>query len=292
MPKHSKEKAGKYYAVRVGRQQGIFKTWEECKANVEGYPRAAFKRFNSLQEAQKFIGKTVNSVANITASSVATVTEKKPISDVKATKKKRLAPYQRLIQQRAATSLSHSTPSLVESIKDMVLPNTSDSSQDYLVVYTDGSGLSNGQKNAVAGVGVYFGPGDARNISEPLPGSLQTNQRAEITAVIRALETVDSHQPIEIRTDSAYVVNATRSWINNWKKRNWHKSDGKAVLNSDLFRRLDELLVAHTSPVKFTHVRAHIGIPGNEAADRLAVNGARQAQMAGQDKARDKLARG
>ncbi|RKP08744.1 ribonuclease H-like domain-containing protein [Thamnocephalis sphaerospora] len=143
-----------------------------------------------------------------------------------------------------------------------------------LIVYTDGSGINNGTTRACAGIGVFFGPNDERNLSEPLPGPTQTNQRAEITAVIRALETAGDARPVEIRTDSAYVVNAARTWIRNWKQRNWRKSDGKAVLNEDLFRRMDSLLMTRQKPVTFTHVRAHVGIPGNEAADRLAVSGA------------------
>ncbi|KAI8049052.1 ribonuclease H-like domain-containing protein, partial [Syncephalis plumigaleata] len=266
------------YAVRNGRQKGVYNTWDECKAQVNGYPNAVFKRFDSANEAQRFMEglsqtatrTTAATVANPSAGNLPTRNDRTIIAA-----KIRAKPYQRPTQKRMATTASlNSLNPLLRTNEKVSLDTIDDKKQDHLVIYTDGSGLSNGQQNAIAGVGVYFGANDSRNISEPLAGAVQTNQRAEITAVIRALETAGVHQPVEIRTDSAYVVNAVNSWIRNWKQRNWRKSDGKPVMNDDLFRRLDELLMAHTSPVKMTHVRAHIGIEGNEAADRLAVNGA------------------
>lgn len=74
-------------------------------------------------------------------------------------------------------------------------------------IYTDGCCFRNGRPDAIAGVGVYFGPKDNRNISEPLSGNIQTNQRAEITAVIRALQSVPKDSKVSICTDSSYVIN-------------------------------------------------------------------------------------
>ncbi len=74
------------------------------------------------------------------------------------------------------------------------------------MVYSDGASRGNGTSHAKAGVGVFFGPDDSRNVCEPLPGPVQTNQRAEIMAAIRSLEMVLNHEDVEVRTDSNYVV--------------------------------------------------------------------------------------
>ncbi|CAG8520416.1 4181_t:CDS:2 [Cetraspora pellucida] len=141
-----------------------------------------------------------------------------------------------------------------------------------LVVWTDGCSLNNGKDGARAGIGVFWGNNHPRNLSERLPGYKQTNNRAEITAVIRALETCpDSELPLEIMTDSKYTINAYESWIPKWIKSGWKTANKKPVENQDLFVRLVELIEAR--PGK-THVPGHVGIPGNEAADRLANLGA------------------
>ena len=81
---------------------------------------------------------------------------------------------------------------------------------EIITVYTDGCCFRNGKANSQAGVGVYFGSNDKRNISEPLTGSLQTNQRAEITAAIRSLQSVPTNSRVVLLTDSIYVVNGKR----------------------------------------------------------------------------------
>ncbi|CAG8804311.1 7913_t:CDS:2, partial [Dentiscutata erythropus] len=94
-------------------------------------------------------------------------------------------------------------------------------------------------------------------------------------AVIRALETCpDRELPLEIKTDSKYTINACESWIPKWIKNNWKSVRGEPVKNKDLFIRLIELIGSRAGEVSFTHVPGHVGIPGNEAADRLANLGA------------------
>ncbi|KAK9761993.1 hypothetical protein K7432_018649 [Basidiobolus ranarum] len=96
-------------------------------------------------------------------------------------------------------------PKIKEQIKAPPVPVEEDES-DYTIVYTDGSSRGNGKDHCRAGVGVYFGEKDPRNVSERLLGK-QTNQRAEVTAAIRAIEKVgDDKQPLEIRTDSQYLI--------------------------------------------------------------------------------------
>ena len=145
-----------------------------------------------------------------------------------------------------------------------------------VVVWTDGACPRNGKKGAVGGVGVYFGENDPRNVSEPLEGNVHTNNRAEMTAIIRALETVGPNVETEVRTDSMFCLNGITKWMYGWRRKNWRKSSGEPVKNVDLWKRIHELVLSHRNGLVFTHVAAHSGIHGNEMADRLAVQGARR----------------
>jgi ribonuclease HI len=95
-----------------------------------------------------------------------------------------------------------------------------------------------------------------------------TNNRMELTAVIRALEALRAPSRVRLHTDSQYVQLGISSWIHGWKKRGWRTADKKPVKNEDLWRRLDELRQAHE--VEWLWVRGHDGDPGNERADELA----------------------
>ena len=99
-----------------------------------------------------------------------------------------------------------------------------------------------------------------------------TNNRMELTAVIRGLEALNKPCRVTVHTDSRYIVDAfEKGWLENWIARGWRraaKGRGKPVLNVDLWQRLVELLEAHR--FEFNWVRGHAGHPMNERADRLA----------------------
>ena len=95
-----------------------------------------------------------------------------------------------------------------------------------------------------------------------------TNNRMELTAVIRALEALKRRCKVRLYTDSQYVQKGISQWIHDWKRRGWRTADKKPVKNEDLWRRLDELAGAHQ--VEWHWVRGHAGHPENERADELA----------------------
>src|SRR5690606_10846058 len=97
---------------------------------------------------------------------------------------------------------------------------------------------------------------------------LTTNNRMELTAVIRALEALKRPSVVRIHTDSQYVQKGITEWIHNWKRRGWRTSERTPVKNADLWRRLDELAAMHR--VEWFWVKGHAGHPGNERADQLA----------------------
>jgi len=98
-----------------------------------------------------------------------------------------------------------------------------------------------------------------------------TNNRMELTAVIRALEALKRSSRARVYTDSQYVQKGISEWVHDWKRRNWHTAARKPVKNVDLWKRLDELAALHH--VEWHWVKGHAGHPENERADRLANRG-------------------
>jgi ribonuclease HI len=100
---------------------------------------------------------------------------------------------------------------------------------------------------------------------------LTTNNRMELTAVIRALEALKRRCTVQLHTDSKYVQQGITEWIHNWKRRGWRTADKKPVKNEDLWRALDELAQKHD--IEWLWVKGHAGHDGNEKADLLANRG-------------------
>ena len=98
-----------------------------------------------------------------------------------------------------------------------------------------------------------------------------TNNRMELTAVIRALEALKRPVPVKLYTDSKYVQQGISAWIHNWKRNGWRTADKKPVKNADLWQELDVL--ARQFQVEWTWVKGHAGNPGNDRADQLANRG-------------------
>jgi ribonuclease HI len=98
--------------------------------------------------------------------------------------------------------------------------------------------------------------------------ALTTNNRMELTAVIRALEALKHPSEVRVLTDSEYVRRGITEWVKSWKARGWRTADRKPVKNQDLWERLDELAAGHQ--IEWRWVRGHSGVPGNERVDRLA----------------------
>lgn len=97
-----------------------------------------------------------------------------------------------------------------------------------------------------------------------------TNNRMELTAVIKALEALKEPCEVRLVTDSKYVADGlSNGWARSWQKNGWRKADKKPALNSDLWERLLTLTDIHGVTVEW--VKGHAGHPENERCDRLAV---------------------
>jgi ribonuclease HI len=135
-------------------------------------------------------------------------------------------------------------------------------------VYTDGACKGN---PGVGGWGALLQSGG--RIRELYGGEpLSTNNRMELTAVIRALEALKRPCHVRVHTDSKYVQLGISTWINGWKKNGWRTADRKLVKNAELWRRLDELAARHE--IEWLWVKGHADNVGNIRADELANLGA------------------
>lgn len=140
-----------------------------------------------------------------------------------------------------------------------------------LVVYTDGSCLSNGRLNPLAAIGIYFGPECPLNLSRRLPDIYNpSNNTAEIVAVITVLHfcKVNRIWDVEIRTDSQYLISCVLQHMETWKLNGWIKTNGKPVVNASELKELSDAM--REIRVKFVHVTGHAHDEGNRCADFLA----------------------
>jgi ribonuclease HI len=103
-------------------------------------------------------------------------------------------------------------------------------------------------------------------------GELETtNNRMELTAVIRALEQLKKPSQVRVATDSQYVQKGMTEWIQGWKARGWRTASKEPVKNADLWRLLEE--AANRHQIEWIWVKGHAGHEGNERADALANKG-------------------
>lgn len=97
---------------------------------------------------------------------------------------------------------------------------------------------------------------------------LTTNNRMELMAAIRALESLKRPCRVRLTTDSQYVQKGITEWMANWKRNGWKTAAKKPVKNADLWQRLDTAIASHE--IQWEWVRGHSGHPENELADELA----------------------
>ena len=146
--------------------------------------------------------------------------------------------------------------------------------QNEFHVYTDGAAsIKRGLWKA--GCGVWFLNDQSHNICTR-PRGKQTNNRAELTAVIlalrKSLQVMDRKLKLVIFSDSKYCIDGINISMRSWKIEGWTRK-GKPLRNTDLWKVLDRALNAISNAnvqVEFKHVLAHVGIYGNEQADKLA----------------------
>ena len=359
----------KYYAVQNGRIPGVYTDWPAAQQQITGFRNPRHKKFNSKQEAEAFVraGQKNNKPSAYGEASYPTT----PEGQLQKAMYEKSAPGMILNSNYVPKDKEGNTfppgrgplppgaednfdPNIIlepdgtvrhktdeEKRKTKVITVAKDGPSTMLKIYTDGSSLSNGQAGARAGVGVFFGPGDAkyasplspspsphsshprtetvytidwherlrdtsssppprkkpwlttrhpRNVSEALKGSRQTNQRAELTAISRALDIAPRHRQATIYTDSKYAIDCVTNWYVKWKQNGWVNAKGKPVENQDLIKGIREYIEEREMlgvGTWFVWVKGHANDEGNIAADRLAVDGAHMGRGVDSDVERD-----
>ena len=277
-----------HYAVRVGRKPGIYRSWDECKEQVHGFPGARYKKFNTKDEAEIFIGcgdagggergggasgsggggftRNPHKV-NIIKHNAPTFKSKNSSTTTGGKS------WTKHMAKSTTTTTTTRTPTQPMNTQRQTFV-TRNNLPSAPVVYTDGCCTNNGRRGAVGGVGVYWGPHHPNNISEYLDVPVATNNIAELRAASRALESAIGMglRRVELRTDSKYTMQSMMEWIDGWKRNGWRTSSGGEVANVGEMMRLDEL--CGKIDVTWVHVPGHEGVWGNEEADRLAREGA------------------
>jgi ribonuclease HI len=140
---------------------------------------------------------------------------------------------------------------------------------DRIVIFCDGAAKGNPGPGGW-GVVAATPAGDVIELGDA--ASHTTNNKMELTAAIRALTAIEGLEgPVDVYTDSTYVIKGISEWIWGWRKRGWKTVEGTDVLNRDLWQALDGLVGARgKGRVTWHYVRGHSGIPGNERVDAIA----------------------
>jgi len=226
----------KFYVVWQGHQTGIFTDWETCRRQVQGVAGAKYKSYTSRSEAEFAFKNGPSSAAKSTTKND---TDKKPASrnTVKTWSDKEIQ------------TLSFDT-----------------------FVYTDG-GCEPNPGEAGSGMAIYR-DGKIDELWYGLYNPNGTNNTAELNALYQALVLADAEikkdRSIAILCDSKYSIQCVTQWAVNWEKRGWTKASGE-IKNLELIKDLYRQYQAIKDKVEILHVNGHVGVEGNELADRMSI---------------------
>jgi ribonuclease HI len=149
----------------------------------------------------------------------------------------------------------------------MPAPASPDSSLPHVLLFTDGACSGNPGPGGWAFILKHPASGSEREESGGEGDT--TNNRMELMAVIQGLSALKSRTRVELWSDSQYVLNGLKEWMDGWKKKGWKTAGKQPVKNQDLWMALDELKSKHQ--ITFHWVRGHNDHPENERCDQLAV---------------------
>ena len=232
--------AKKYYVVWAGRQPGIYTDWNSCKAQVDKFAGAKYKSFPTQAEAeQAFGGKATFSTSNSkTTSKTQSSVKKKP----------------------AANGIRTYTAAEIDAMNLDVK------------MFTDG-GCDPNPGQAGSGMAVYRN----NKIAElwyGLYNPMGTNNTAELNALHQALmmakKEVQLGHSVAILCDSKYSIQCVTQWAVGWEKKGWKKSGGE-IKNLELIKAMFALHQTLKDKIQVLHVNGHVGVEGNELADRMSM---------------------
>lgn len=227
----------KFYVVWIGRQTGIFTDWDTCSKHVRGFAGAKYKSFKTRKEADA------------------------AFSGDNTTAPKTSATGDKAAAKKGATQ-SPKTYTAIE-IAGMTIDTK---------IFTDGGCVPNPGK-AGSGIAVY-----RNEIVEELWYGLfdprGTNNTAELNALFQALimakDDIAKGKSVAIFCDSKYSIQCVTQWAVGWQKKGWTKKGGE-IQNLELIKAMFELHQPLKDAVQVLHVNGHVGVEGNELADRMSI---------------------
>lgn len=227
--------ANKFYVVWQGRQTGIFTDWDTCKKQVDAFAGARYKSFKTRAEAEAAFADNAGPTVSSTAHSSAKKTASK---------------------QTVKTYTG-------DDIAAMPLDTK---------IFTDGGCEPNPGK-AGSGIAIY-----RNNAVEELWYGLYnpngTNNTAELNALHQALIIAKTEagkgNSVAIFCDSKYSIQCVTQWAVNWEKKGWKKPGGE-IKNLELIKEMFALHQQLKDEIQVLHVNGHVGVEGNELADRMSI---------------------
>jgi len=227
--------AKKYYVVWEGREKGIFPDWEACRRQIDKFTGARYKAFKTRAEAESAFRKGWQSPAPGAGT----------------------AP-----RKKSGTGLKTWSAAEVEALAVRTK------------IFTDG-GCEPNPGQAASGLAVYR-EGKVAELWYGLYDPAGTNNTAELNALHQALllaeKEIARKSSVAIFCDSSYSIQCVTRWAAGWEKKGWKKSGGE-IRNLELIQRMFALYTRIGPAVQVLHVNGHVGIEGNELADRMSIHG-------------------
>ncbi|XP_036191327.1 ribonuclease H1 isoform X2 [Myotis myotis] len=230
---------GMFYAVRRGRKAGVFLTWNECRAQVDRFPAARFKKFATEEEAWAFVRNS--------GSPGSTGQEDKLVQESQVRASKRCREPLAAGEENGEPQAKH-----VKQAGEAAPPVDKDTFS-YMEMW-----------------------------ALDFLGDRQTKEQKFILQSHRASQGSEHHEAGSVHRQHVHhqrleaCLPGITSWVQGWKENGWRTSAGKAVTNKEDFMELDRLVQG--VDIQWMHVPGHSGFAGNEEADRLAREGAKQAE--------------
>lgn len=239
--------ATKYYVVWAGRKPGIYGDWDSCKRQVDKFPGARYKSFISQAEADAaFKGKSGGAA---------------PSGDVGATPRSTISGAVK--RRRSGTSATSPRTWTAAEIAALAID---------VKIFTDG-GCEPNPGASGSGLALYRN-GVLSELWYGLHHPRGTNNTAELNAFHQALimagtESEDG-KSVAIFCDSKYAIQCVTQWAEGWKKKGWTKAGGE-IKNLALIQEMYALHQTLKDRVQVMHVNGHVGVEGNELADRMSI---------------------
>ena len=240
----------KYYVVWKGRETGIFEDWPTCQRLVSGFPGAEYKSFTSAAQAQAAFGNPAAASAKAAGSAA------------------KSAP--KLTSGRSGTTGSKPASNR-QTVKTWSASEVDELDVD-TKIFTDG-GCEPNPGNAGSGMAIYR-EGAISELWYGLYNPQGTNNTAELNALHQAFlkvqAEIEAARRVAILCDSKYSLQCITQWAVNWAKRGWKKAGGE-IKNLELIQEMYALYQNIKSHIQVLHVNGHVGVEGNELADRMSI---------------------